>query len=162
MFKLDIHSIVDVITNSSTTIYTYQDGIKEAKELLQEILNIMGEKKGVDDLFSIGVFASDNDTYTEYLSELGEDDVDTEYPDNYPLDSWKAQDKYIDTLIENVLSGAIKKPKWMDEAEGKEDYMGYTNPTSLHIVPIDAKHVGLVEKMMSFLNSPYHEAFRDG
>ena len=160
MFKLDIHSIVDVITNSSTTIYTYQDGIKEAKELLQEILNIMGEKKGVDDLFSIGVFASDNDTYTEYLSDLDEDGED-EYPDNYPSDDWKAQGKYIDALKENILSGAIKKPKWMEEAEEKENYMGYTNPTSLHILPRDAKHVGLVEKMMAFLNSPYHEAFRN-
>ena len=161
MFKLNIHSIVDVITNSSTVIYTYQNGVKEAKELLQEILNIIGEKKEVDDLFSIGVFASDNDIYTEYLSELVEDG-DDEYPDNYPVDGWEAQGEYIDELKENILKKEIKKPKWMEEAESKEDYNGYTAETSLYISPKDEKYTLLIEKMMSFLNSPAHEAFRDG
>ena len=161
MFKLNIHSIVDVITNSSTVIYTYQNGVKEAKELLQEILNIIGEKKEVDDLFSIGVFASDNDIYTEYLSELVEDG-DDEYPDNYPSDDWKAQDNYIVELKETILKEEVKKPEWMKEAESKENYDGYTAETSLYISPKDEKYTLLIEKMMSFLNSPAHEAFRDG
>jgi len=160
MFKLSIHSIVDVITNSSTVIYTHQNGTKEAKELLQEILNISGEKLDVDDLFHIGVFAEDNDTYTEYLSELDEDEV--ECPGDYPKEDWKAQDLYIENLKEKILEGVVTKPGWMKEAENNDDYDDFQPSITLYILSKDVKYNALIEKMMSFLNSSEHDAGRDG
>jgi len=41
-FSLKIHSLVDVITNSSSVIYT--------KELIQEILKGLGDSRKVEDL----------------------------------------------------------------------------------------------------------------
>ena len=41
MIKIKFHSIVDVITNSSTVIYTYQDSVGVAKSLVKEVLKEM-------------------------------------------------------------------------------------------------------------------------
>jgi len=160
MFKLNIHSIIDVITNSSTVIYTYQNNIKEAKELLQEILDLMGEDKKVNDLFNITTFLDDIEYYTNYLEELEEDDV--ELPENYPTEGWKEQKKYIENIIEKVLEEEMDKPDWMKTAEDHEDWSGYTYPTSLYISSKEEKYNTLIEKALAFLNSPDHEAFRDG
>jgi len=103
MFKLNVHSIVNVITNSSTVIYTYQNSTKEAKELLQEILNLMGEDKKVDDLFNIGVFLASTDYYTDDLDNWEDDEE--EMSADYPADDYKAQNKYIEDLIESILKG---------------------------------------------------------
>jgi len=159
MFKLNIHSIVDVITNSSTVIYTYQNSTEEAKELLQEILNLMGEEKEVDDLFNMGVFLSDDSYYEGHLAE----DVDEEnMPEDYPTEDWKAQGRYFTDLKEKILKGEVEKPEWMKNAEEKETWSGYAYPTSLHIIPKDEKYNGLIKKILAFLNSLHHEAFRDG
>jgi hypothetical protein len=58
--KIKFHSIVDVITNSSTVIYTYQNSVSEAKELVQAILDLAGEKVSPDDVFYYGVFCDDD------------------------------------------------------------------------------------------------------
>lgn len=160
MFKLNIHSIVDVITNSSTTIYTYQNSTKEAKELLQEILNFVGKGETVDDVFNIGVFLEDVDQYAEYLAEHIEEEGG-ECPDDFPKD-WKEQGTYVKNLQDKILRGEMNKPQWMKDAEEYEDGMGYTYPTSLHIVSKDEKYSKLIEKILAFLNSTDNDAFRDG
>ena len=159
MFKLNIHSIVDVITNSSTVIYTYQDSTKEAKELLQEILNLIGEKKEVDDLFYIGVFLEDGDYYTDYLSEEVDEE---EYPEGYPKDDWKARNRYIADLQEMILKGEVDKPEWMKRVEERTNYNGYEYSTSLYILPKDEKYSELTKRMIAFLNFPSHESSYDG
>ena len=157
MFKLNVHSIVDVITNSSTVIYTYQNSTKEAKELLQEILNLMGEDKKVDDLFNIGVFLESVDYYTEHIEEDDDEEMPADYPDDY-----KEQNKYIEDLIESILKGEIDKPAWMTKLEEGENYMGFSYPTSLYISPKDVKYDALAKKMLVFLNSVDADGGRDG
>ena len=159
MFKLNVHSIVDVITNSSTVIYTYQDSTKEAKELLQEILNLMGEDKKVDDLFNIGVFLSSTEYYTEHIDE-SEDDEE-EIPANYP-DDYKAQNKYIEDLIESILKGEVVKPAWMKLIEEGTNYNDFPYPTSLYISSKEAKYDALAKKILAFLNSVDADGGRDG
>jgi len=161
VIKLSIHSIVDVITNSSTVIYTWQNSVKEAKELLQEILALEGEAKKVDDLFYLGVFLSENGGYAEYLSERVNEEEE-EYSEGYPIDDYKKQDEYIDVLKEKIMKGEVSKPGWMKGAESKENDMGFTKDTSLNIIPIDERYSGLVEKMKKFLNSPSCDGGRDG
>lgn len=55
--KIKLHSVVDVITNSSTVIYTYQNGsIEPAKELINEMIKLAGiEGKTADDLFTFEI-----------------------------------------------------------------------------------------------------------
>lgn len=52
--RVDIHSMVDVITNSSTVIYTWATGgTNQVKELINAILKASGSDKTSDDLFTI-------------------------------------------------------------------------------------------------------------
>jgi hypothetical protein len=154
LFRLNIHSIVDVITNSSTVIYTYQDSKVEATELLQEILNLIGDDSKVEDLFFIGTFC-DADVYTEKISR-----DKYNMPEDYPS-GYKEQYKYIDNIIERILKGEIEKPKWMEDAETNEDYDCFNPNTNLIIIPKNEKYNTLAKKMINFLNSTENEACYD-
>lgn len=49
-----VHSVIDVITNSSTEIYTFQDGsVEPIKELLTEVLGLCNIAGTVDDYFYV-------------------------------------------------------------------------------------------------------------
>lgn len=52
---IPIHSIVDLITNSSTEIFVSfkKDSVKVIKDLIQEIIKSTGSDKKVDDLFTV-------------------------------------------------------------------------------------------------------------
>jgi len=54
---LNVHSIIDVITNSSTEIYTCTHGktIEYMKELLNSVLKAGGSKKTADDLYDFKI-----------------------------------------------------------------------------------------------------------
>jgi hypothetical protein len=54
---LKIHSIIDVITNSSTEIFTFanNDAVEKAYEMLNEILKISNSDKKAEDLFNIRI-----------------------------------------------------------------------------------------------------------
>jgi hypothetical protein len=151
MFKFSIHSIVDVITNSSTVIYTWQDSISEAKELLQEVLKLSGVEKNVDDLFCFGVFLSDNDDYAEMLNDASPDEI-SEFPADWP-EGYEAQDDYLESLKERVMKGETVKPRWMDDLE-KGDGYDFALSTSLHIISKKETYKPIIDKMIRFLNSP--------
>lgn len=149
MIKLKIHSSVDVITNSSTVIFTYQNSIQEVKELVEEIIKLTSETDlTADDVFFYGKFC-DADVYAE-----SEGVVPEEYEGNT---------KMVENLIVAVLSGEMEKPEWMTQVENNEDYYDYYNPDIyLHILPKEEKYKALGQKLLDFLNSPSHEATRDG
>lgn len=69
---IKVHSIVDVITNSSTVIYTQADEgtIKSVKELINALLAIGKSELTADDLFE---FSLDDDE--ESHSDYGYNDV---------------------------------------------------------------------------------------
>lgn len=167
MFKIDIHSIVDVITNSSTVIYTYQDSVKETKELIQEVLNLMGENKTPDDIFYYGVFC-DNDYYTDYLDEQ-EEDIPEDFPryKNYKeiygdyQEYRKAVKKWMDNLKLSVLKGEMEKPDWMEKTEeGDYDYWGPS--TYIYLSSKDKRFENLAFKICSLLNSVTADGGGDG
>ena len=63
--KVNLHSSVDVITNSSTVIYTYQDGSEgPVRKLIEEIFKLAGIEKSVDDIFE---FTVESDGYNDDL-----------------------------------------------------------------------------------------------
>ena len=147
--KIKFHSFVDVITNSSTVIYTYQSGaIEPVKEVINEMLKLQGIDKKADDLFYFGAFCEE-DIYTE-SEECPFKDKD-----------YKKNEKDMIQLIDDILMGKKEQPEWMNEAEG-EDSDGFAQSSSLHIKPKEKKHQHLAELLLKFLNSAENEATRDG
>ncbi len=70
--RIPVHSIIDVITNSSTEIYTYaKDSAKEfAYEALNEILKIAGSDKKAEDLFDVSIVTEESSWRDEPESEI--------------------------------------------------------------------------------------------
>lgn len=165
MITIKLHSVVDIITNSSTTIFTYQDGsVKVVKELVDEILKVSGiTDKTADDIFYYGLFY-DMDRYID--SDLIPDDYperNGDYGSEERNLSIKTQNDWFENLQKSILSGLIEKPQWMvdveDELNNNEEYEANT---FLTLLTKDKKYQKLANKLLSFLNSTDHEATRNG
>jgi len=149
--KIHMHSFVDVITNSSTVIYTYQSGcVDTAKAVIKEVLELEGRVKTVEDLFYFGVFYGE-DSYSDYLPE----EIDN-------LDSVARKEKF-KSIIADIMQGKIEKPQWMKEAEGNQrESDSFEEDTFLHILPKEEKYKPLIIKLLSFLGSVTADGGSDG
>lgn len=142
-FKIQIHSIVDLITNSSTVIFTYSQGsIKAVKELVNEMLKLFNENVTFDDIFYVNIFLNDKYMYEE--------------DENCPIDT------DIDLLLDDILTEKIEKPEWMINIENTQDGFGYEYSNSLYLKAKDEKYKELAEKLIKYLYSTHHEACQDG
>jgi hypothetical protein len=161
--KIKIHSIVDVITNSSTVIFTYQNSVKQAKELVQEVLNIAEIDKTPDDIFYYGVFC-DEDTYFGN-GKLPEDCPKTvgDYGSDERKECEKEQNKWLDDLKLSIMNGA-EKPQWMIDVEEYcgEYGDGWCPETWLYIIPKEEKYKKLAVKIINLLCSVSADGGRDG
>lgn len=148
LFKF--HSLVDVITNSSTTIYTNSDNcIEPAKELVQEFLNTFGIDKKVDDIFTFDSFM-DIEEYCDFLIDYDPEEYDNIFKDL----GWEERDKKMELIIESIVQNNIKKPDWMNDAENSKigDYdSGYDS--RLYIFTKEDKYKALGDKIKNFLYS---------
>lgn len=77
---LNLDSQVDVITNSSSTIFSFvqEDGIEKAKEFLQDIMEGLGVKGNIDDYVKIYEYIPSEmfkDTIEDILENGDEDDI---------------------------------------------------------------------------------------
>lgn len=146
--KLKIHSAVDLITNSSTVIYTYSEGSLPAlKELVNEMLKTFDRTEKFDDIFYAGVFLENDEIYIDAFEESEE------------VYSYENVDlNYLIKLKEYILMGELEKPKWMIEAEESESYDGYKRETNLEIIPKSEKYKELADLLINYLYSTYHEA----
>lgn len=65
MFKINVHSFIDVITNSSTEIYMWADegSVKTVKGIIDTILKAAKSDKTADDLFDIRVKEGEEETW---------------------------------------------------------------------------------------------------
>lgn len=141
--KIKIHSVVDIITNSSTVIYTCSDGSLSAlKELVNEMLIIFGENKTFDDIFYAGIFLENNYDYEDYIEES---DLEIDYTEDY-----------IENIKKEVLFGKISRPEWMINAEDCENCS-----TILEIIPKEEIYTELANKLTNYLYSTNHEATYD-
>ena len=167
IIKLKIHSVVDVITNSSTVIYTYQNSTSQAKELVEEMLKLTGETdKTADDIFYYGVFC-DDDKYLE-SDAISEQEGYPEYPADAKYDSperkaWnEASNKWLSDLQASIMKGDIDQPQWMTDAEGCDDY-DYWSPSSyLCLVPKEEKYKEFGHAIQRLLGSVDADGGRDG
>jgi hypothetical protein len=168
-FKVNIHSIVDVITNSSTTIFTYQNSVEETKELVQAVLNLCGIKdKTPDDIFYYGVFA-DKDTYLNYCDYHDHEDEEDE-PRNMPQINAKygtpehkqeleIRKKWLNDLKFSIIKGETSKPKWMESAETCGDWAA---SSYLELIIKDEKFSEFAQKVRDLLNSVEADGGFDG
>lgn len=161
MWKVNIHSMVDVITNSSTVIYTYQNSVSQTKELVQEILNLAGiTDKTPDDIFYYGVFCED-ETYFE----------NDGLPDDAPIVDWskdsttrnvqrREQEEWFNNLKLSIMKKEIQQPDWMNNAEENDDW--FAPSQDLYLVPKDDKYIELSAKIGKLLNSVSADGGMDG
>jgi hypothetical protein len=161
LIKFNIHSVVDLITNSSTTIYTYQNSIHEAKELVQEVLNISGIKdKTPDDIFYYGVWC-DDDQYLEKIDDVEDaPKVTAKWDTDEGKQQRKEQRKWLSDLQISIMKGETKYPDWMSEAETNGDY--YDPDSYLCLIVKDEIYSGLADKIKALINSVDADGGRDG
>jgi hypothetical protein len=155
MEQIKLHSITDLITNSSTTIYTYSEGsVNPCKELINEILKLVGEDKTCDDIFELSI-VKDNDQLLDRMSSELEDLLnEKEYAAlKIPTKGgWQAINKRYKEIIEDIQSGKVPEPEWLEELS--EDIQG---DTTLNIKVKDAKYETLAKLVVDFLYSTQAE-----
>ena len=152
MFEIKIHSAVDLITNSSTTIYTFHDGcIGPLKELVNEMLSVLNHTEKFDDIMIAGIFL---DSY-RYIDIFEDNDTiegfTYEECINIPRGELSNYD-YIKALVEDILHGRIDKPEWMTKIEEYIRDESYAD-SNLYICAKDPIYQPLCNKLLNFLNS---------
>lgn len=142
-FKIKVHSSVDLITNSSTVIFTYsEESLDAVKDLVNEMLKVFGKTETFNDIFYAEVFAGDEYIYTD--SENYSKEID------------------LGQLMDDILSEKIEKPQWMKDVESDTSVYDYTPSTSLYLKAKDEKYSELANQLLKYLYSTDHEATRDG
>jgi len=138
MFKIKIHSVVDIITNSSTVIYTWHDDcVQPVKEMITEFLKVFDIDKKVEDLFYVGVFLEDTFMYDE-VQEMMDDPIEL-------------STEIIEDTMKKVISGEIERPNWMVQADNYENYNGMTYSTAIYIEAKDPKYKALGDKIKKII-----------
>jgi len=68
--KIPVHSVIDIITNSSSEIFCNSEkSIEPAKDLINEMLRLMGSDKTCDDIFEISLEDSNDENFEGYEGE---------------------------------------------------------------------------------------------
>ena len=155
--KIKIHSTVDLITNSSTVIFTYSgNAVEPLKQLVNEMLKLQGSNKTFEDVFYYGVFCEDDDY------------IDSEHfpKPNYPNDDYRIQNEinynFMQNLKHQIMQGEIDYPQWMKDVDESEDYDYFSKETFIELIPKDEQYSDLANKLLKYLYSTSHEATRDG
>ena len=145
LIVLDLHSAVDVITNSSTTIYTYEWGCEgPAQDLIDEVLRLQGSDKKWSDVVYMGVFCSVDD----YIYRTHDWDVVPNAPE-----SWNERRDWIESQIISVMKGEMDRPEWMTRVED-DDYGGdgYPPKSRLTILVKDEQYADLAKYIKSLVS----------
>jgi hypothetical protein len=142
--EIKLHSVIDIITNSSTEIFTRSGGCDTLlAELVNEFLKTFEINNTCDEIFQMLILASDKQIYYNYAEN------------NKRL---KLSDDDVEKQIEDVMSFKIEKPDWFKLAENKHDDDDGLPETSLHIFPKDPKYANIANLFSKFLYSLDQEA----
>ncbi len=153
IFKIKLHSSVDLITNSSTVIFTYSEGsLKAVKDLVNEMLKVFGKTETFDDIFYAEIFLDEDSYYLESGS----------CPEELTNGDWKQNQENFAKFKLSILKCEIEKPQWMENVEKSENYDYYGKSTSLELCAKDEKYSNLANALLRYLYSTDHEAIYDG
>lgn len=132
MVKIPIHSMIDLITNSSTEIFVHsEDSLKPCKELINEILRLTRCGKFCDEIFDVKIDYDRNSMYFDEFEYYAEEN-------DIPFD---VAEEEFNAFIE----GTGPKPDWIED---------YHLQTFLVITPKEEKYEKLAELIKAFLYSP--------
>jgi hypothetical protein len=153
---LHVHSVVDQITNSSTVIYTYEDGsLEPCRQMIDELLRAFGVDRKCDDAFYLRVRV-DADRFVDWVLDRGE-----ELPAEFDglVDS-----QLVDKLVE--VGNLVPWPEWYAELQRKVMHNGgrYEGKpgTCLEIIPKAPEHQAAADAIVVFLRSPSNESVYNG
>jgi len=141
--KVNIHSMVDVITNSSTVIYTWASGgIDQVKELVNVILKASGSEKKVEDLFFIEERLTDKgmENILDEMDESGDyeeriADFQKTFPDNWndlPYEECKVYYEKTKEFLKTLYNSLSEEER---EPLGTDSYYDVPRETSIYIKP---------------------------
>jgi hypothetical protein len=155
---LPIHSTADVITNSSTVIYTWanSNAVEKAYELLNEVLKMGGSTTKAEDIFDISVSYDDEDAIGDWLEDEDNSEAVIAAIGECPDGKWNdpAVKEYRDKEDEYVRTHA--------DLTNYTDYNGNPMESSLVIKPKDTATHGDINIFAKFFNLFHQEAYRDG
>ena len=162
VFVIDVHSFVDVITNSSTTVYVRagEGSIKAIKKFIDGILEKGGSKKKADDLFEfkIGMGESEMESamenYWEGIEEQNEEEKDESKKVKIP--SWE-NGANMKTFKKLIAEGKIN----MKEIEADTDDDEYPKSNALIMTTKDDSKDS--EDIISLFESMFEiDGYRNG
>lgn len=152
-YKFKTHSIIDVITNSSTEIFTFQDrSLPVLEEMVNEFIKAISprSKAKFSDLFNAIVLPDDDgDRIYDILLEYSNDSYG-----NYEMSMTKEVAKEYTDNFDEYLSGLIsgKYPFEKEYEKILKDYERYGG-NALYIAAKESKYEKLAKTILSFLNS---------
>jgi len=129
IFFVNLHSHVDVITNSSTVIYSWtrSDAVEQLKSMVNELLQLAGAKKDFDDIFEVQKRWQNTDYAAERM-------YDPEYDngESYPefKEYFKLQ-KQANEIYDSIAESAWRDPAYIEAqkaAQMKFDEILYSLP----------------------------------
>jgi preprotein translocase subunit YajC len=116
-FRILVHSIVDVITNSSSVIYTeaHDNSIKVAKEIINAVLKASGSDKKADDLFNFRI-QKGTDDLCDFIQRMVDDEDEDALARIPNLDAYKASQELTNKKGEPDYNAQVKAyEKWENE-----------------------------------------------
>lgn len=145
---LKIHSMVDVITNSSSVTYVTagSGSITKVKELVNNLLTFSDSDKKADDLFDFKLEPDEDEVKDARMNELK-----NEYDGDW---------KELKEIYEEIEKGEREIPEWWDTCfENKE----YSNTYIRVRAKVNDKNVEQCAKILSNLNNLFdYESSYDG
>lgn len=162
--KIKLHSFVDVITNSSTVIYTNYNGcIGTIKSLVEEIFKIYNVDKTFDEVFTVYTHP-EQDVLYDYISDNIDDLMEEAKengeqlpPDINDLD-YRETRNVLDAAVEDIIKQPA--PNWYTRCCDYLDdrYSG----NEIVLTAKDAQYEKLAELIIKTIDSADHDAQYDG
>jgi len=130
--KIKLHSMVDIITNSSTVIYCqcHDNTIETMKGIINTFLKQAGSNKTAEDLYTFKIVADSeyeierlgdriDEGEEEIIEFMEQNSIDFTY-ENWKKMNWDDRDKILRSFLDEIGNGNIK------EYDGYgENYNGY-------------------------------------
>lgn len=160
--KIKLHSEVDVITNSSTTIYTRvsSGGIDTVKDIVNTLLKIGNSELTADDLFTFEITSDEFDE--QRLDLLYDRGILEEYVGRDISYNDVDFDTLLNELFNKIKTGEYPEPDWWDYGYG---HSGETPECASEITVTcksDNEHAKKAAELLSSLSGLFYSEEKYG
>lgn len=146
IFKIQLHSVTDLVTNSSTTIYTFSEKSEGAfRDLVNEFFKTLGVNKTCDEVFNFAVLPGSYDQHRDWLDDNGTEEAQK---------LLKELDYYdFDSLMASIALKEVPAPDWYEDVMEAVDTEDIYGGTTLYITAKEPQYEKLAEMFVNFLYS---------